>query len=86
MRAMKKSPKSPIDAGPLDRLLTVEDVCELTQLSPATLYRFRRDGSGPAWLRIGNSIRYRRSQVMAFLSGNQPATMACTTWTGDDDV
>ena len=34
--------------------------------SPRTLLRWRVAGGGPAWIRIGNSVRYRLDDILAF--------------------
>ena len=40
-------------------------------LSQNTLALWRRTGNGPSFLRIGNSIRYRYGDLMAFIEFSQ---------------
>ena len=51
----------------LDRLLTSEDVSEYLRVSPHTIEMWRRKKVGPPWLKIGRSIRYKFSEVHAWL-------------------
>ena len=50
-------------------LMTERDVANLLSLSLATLRRWRLKGTGPAWLKIGATVRYRTSDVSDFLNG-----------------
>ena len=38
-------------------------------LSVNTLAKWRREGTGPRFLRVGKSIRYRVSDLLAFMEG-----------------
>lgn len=40
----------------------------LGEISPRTLQRWRLRGSGPQFLKIGDSVRYDRTDLDAFLS------------------
>lgn len=51
-----------------DRLLTIQEVCDLLQVSTSTLFRMRRAGNGPAWVRVRGAMRYRHSAVLAYLA------------------
>lgn len=53
-----------------------KDVSAFTKVSLPSLARYRADGTGPKFLRIGRSVRYRREDVLAWLdqlSGNDAA-------------
>jgi excisionase family DNA binding protein len=47
----------------VDEYLTEVDVAELLKVSAGTLRRWRREGIGPPWLRLGRGVRYRRRDV-----------------------
>lgn len=53
---------------PLDpnALLRPRHLSERWDKSPRTLQRWRAEGRGPAWLKIGGSIFYRLGDVMAY--------------------
>lgn len=46
--------------------LTQRQLAVRWAISIRTLERWRVDAQGPQWLRIGNSIRYRLRDVMAY--------------------
>lgn len=50
-----------------DPLLSQAEVCQALRLSASTLGRMRKAGVGPEWTRMGGSIRYRKSAVIAFI-------------------
>ena len=50
-----------------DQLLTPEQVAGILKLSPATLARWRWDGSGPPFIKIGGRVRYAESDVEQFI-------------------
>lgn len=47
-------------------LLAEDELAQRWKKSTRTLQRYRADGTGPAWIRIGGSVLYRLSDVMAF--------------------
>jgi len=49
-------------------LLTQRQAAEMLALSERTLERFRVTGSGPKFVRCGRSIRYRLSDVEAWIA------------------
>jgi excisionase family DNA binding protein len=59
-----------------DRLLTIEQVAELTGLSRSTLFQMRCQGRGPASLRISNRVRVRESALEAWLAEAEAAEQA----------
>ncbi len=51
-----------------DCLLTTSQVAKLLGLAPYTISKFRMKKTGPKYLQLGiNTIRYRKSDVMAWL-------------------
>lgn len=53
--------------GQDDRLLTIEEVADLTRLPIATLRFKRYDGSGPRSFRLGRRVRYWLSDVLDWI-------------------
>ena len=53
------------DRGAVDRHLRPRDLAARWKVSERTLARWRRDGSGPAFLRLGRCILYRLADVEA---------------------
>ena len=49
-------------------LLTQDEAAELLKLSVRTVERLRVTGSGPKFLKIRNSVRYRLSDVEAWIA------------------
>lgn len=50
-----------------DRLLTPADVSELLSVSEKTLAHWRLNGNGPKYTKLGRAIRYRPTDVDAFV-------------------
>jgi excisionase family DNA binding protein len=48
-------------------LLTQQQLADELQVSMRTLERWRQEGTGPAFVRVGRSLRYRRSDIDAWL-------------------
>ena len=57
-------PKAP----PLNEILLIEEVSEMTRLPPATLrfYRHRHHG-GPRSFKLGNRVCYKRADVLDWI-------------------
>lgn len=51
----------------LEKLLTDKDLEEKSIAGVQTLKKWRREGRGPRFLRIGHKIRYRASDVAEWL-------------------
>jgi predicted site-specific integrase-resolvase len=53
-------------------LMTVEQVAEVIQVRPRTLFAWRRDGGGPPFVRLGDgrgsSIRYPKEDLRTYLA------------------
>jgi excisionase family DNA binding protein len=52
---------------PLSRLLSVQDLAELLQIPPKTIYTWRYKGVGPPAVPIGRYLRFRAEDVAAWL-------------------
>lgn len=50
-----------------EEYLTPEQLAELLQVSEKTLRRWRNEGTGPPFVRIGRIIRYRKRAALAWL-------------------
>jgi excisionase family DNA binding protein len=50
-----------------DKLLTQQQLADELEVSLRTLERWRQQGSGPAFIRVGRSPRYRRADIDAWL-------------------
>ena len=63
---------APVDAPRWepDPLLTVDEVAAWIRKPKATLYAWRSRGLGPRGIRVGNGLRYRRSDVEAWLDAH----------------
>jgi excisionase family DNA binding protein len=53
--------------GP-ERLMTIDEVAAYTQLPKLTLYKMRSQGHAPRAARLGKYLRYRKSDVDAWIS------------------
>jgi predicted DNA-binding transcriptional regulator AlpA len=51
-----------------DPLLTIDDLAVLLNKSPAAIYQMRWLGRGPVALKIGNSLRFHRTDVETWLA------------------
>ncbi len=51
-----------------DPLLTIDDLALLLNKSPAAIYQMRWLGRGPVALKVGNSLRFRRTDVETWLA------------------
>jgi excisionase family DNA binding protein len=53
------------------KLLTTNELAGELGIHPVTLASWRLiDGRGPAFVKLGSSVRYRRADVVAWLSAN----------------
>lgn len=48
-------------------LLTEKELAAMAKLSPAMLQKLRREGGGPAFVRIGSAVRYPVAAVRSWL-------------------
>ncbi|MCL4671851.1 MAG: helix-turn-helix domain-containing protein [Sphingomonadaceae bacterium] len=49
-------------------ILTTKEAATYCRLGKPTLERFRITGGGPAYLKLGGAVRYRRSDLDAWLA------------------
>ena len=54
-----------------DKLLTQKEVKEITGLADSTLEQWRLKGKGPKFIKLGRLVRYRLTDVQAYISGLQ---------------
>jgi len=58
-----------------DKILTEREVCNWLSVSEPTLFRHRRDGTGPKFIRLSaRRVGYRHSAVEAWLSQREQHT------------
>lgn len=50
-----------------NRLLNTRDAAKYLAVSIPTLTRWRSQGLGPRWARLGGSVRYRLADLRAFV-------------------
>lgn len=55
-------------AAPLDSLFAADVVAVVTGNTPRTLEGWRRVGRGPAFLRVGRAVRYRKRDLELWLA------------------
>ena len=53
------------------RLLTENEVADVLHVEPTTLRRWRWAGSGPAFVKVGNAVRYDPDDVSAFIEAGR---------------
>ncbi len=68
--------KKPVDS---DALLTEVYAADLLGLSSRTLQAWRTKGFGPAFVRAGRAIRYRRRDLIAWMDANTVASQSLRT-------
>ncbi len=52
-------------------LLNTQEAAQKLRLAPQTLVRWRREGAGPAFIRLGRKVMYRESQIANWLDVRQ---------------
>lgn len=62
--------------GTSSELLTTGQAAEAYGLAPSTLRKWRCFGEGPRFARIGRAVRYRRSELDAFVQARTFASTA----------
>ncbi|MBK8294917.1 MAG: helix-turn-helix domain-containing protein [Solirubrobacterales bacterium] len=50
-------------------LMTTEEVSHYLKVPVGTLYKWRREGTGPRSFRVGRGTRYRQSDVESWIEG-----------------
>ena len=61
----------PAPASPDSELVDTREAARRLGLSPPALIKWRRDGKGPAYYRFGYAIRYRATDLDAFLAAHK---------------
>ena len=56
-----------------NRLLTLNQVQPQVQLSRVTIWRWEKEGKFPKHIKLGRSIRWRESDIQAWINGLQAA-------------
>jgi excisionase family DNA binding protein len=62
------------DIATLPDYATRAQVAEYTQTSVPTLARWAGEGQGPKFIKLGGSVRYKRSAVVAWLQSLEEAS------------
>lgn len=57
-----------------DPLLSVAEALKYLRLSSSTLARMRRDKIGPVYVKLGNRVLYRKSELDAYINSNIAVT------------
>lgn len=60
-----------------DQLLTITEVAAIVRVPPATLRYWRHLGEGPHSFRIGRTVRYWRTEVIAWLESQSASNASC---------
>lgn len=58
----------------MSEYLSPDEAADLLGKSPATLARWRGDGVGPSYIKLGHSIRYRRADLDEFMRASRVET------------
>ena len=66
---MQRVSTNPVSVQSLSRLLTAEQVSDLTGLSLDTLAQWRSQKRGLDYLKIGRTVRYHPRDVQSYLEG-----------------
>ncbi|WP_026551178.1 helix-turn-helix domain-containing protein [Arthrobacter sp. H20] len=53
-----------------DKLLTPADLGQILDKTPASLAQWRYLGYGPRFVKLGRAVRYRESDLIAWLNAN----------------
>lgn len=68
---------SEVTAYEAEEFLTDQELAYLLAVSTRTILRWRRNGSGPSYCRVGpRCVRYRRTDLDAWMAANRFATKA----------
>ena len=70
-----KQVSNPTTGFPEDPLLNTRAAAHELNLKPATLIDWRFEKKGPAYVRLGRLVRYRRSALLAFTERNTTTTV-----------
>lgn len=62
------------NANDVDELLTEHEAATFLKISSRTLQAWRCSKAGPAFVRVGRTIRYRRGDLVAWIAANTVTT------------
>lgn len=54
-----------------EKYLTIDDLCELLTVSPKTVHSWRHRGVGPTSFKAGKHVRFKRSDIDAWMEQNK---------------
>jgi predicted DNA-binding transcriptional regulator AlpA len=70
-RSLPPAPPTGAGVSPVfDPLLTIDQLAQWLGKPKGTLYQWRCRSMGPRGIKVGNDLRYRRSEVEAYLDAN----------------
>ena len=58
----------------METLLTTQKLVEILNVSKSTIYRWRKQGGGPNWVRIGKgsrAVRYKAEDLNVYLNNTK---------------
>jgi predicted DNA-binding transcriptional regulator AlpA len=67
MKKKEETKQVEVAADP-EGLLDEREVARITRMSVSTVQKWRFDGIGPKYLKIGKSVRYRLADVRRFIN------------------
>ena len=59
---------APLSQTELERLLSIDEVADYIGIPKSSLYRWRVSGGGPRAMKVGKHLRFRRSDLEAWLN------------------
>jgi hypothetical protein len=71
--AARNAHRAEFAAAPSDALFVPETIATIACTTAKTLEAWRAIGRGPAWVRVGRNVRYRRRDVDAWLAAQDGA-------------
>jgi predicted DNA-binding transcriptional regulator AlpA len=64
---------NPLQLPDLHQMLTEQDAADVLCQSVRTLQKWRVNGFGPSYFKIGRSVRYRRDELTAWIESRRRA-------------
>ena len=64
---MTNQSKEETDNNATIELLSAEELAKALKMSPRTLQKWRSDGRGPRYIRLGHNVRYRSQDIAGWL-------------------
>ena len=61
-----------------DKLITETQAADRFRMKPSTLRRWRWEGRGPGFIQIGGRVRYRESEIEAFIQAGRRSSTSDT--------